>query len=276
MGKIHSDFLLWKPMNPYSETAKSLCVCVWDMSVSVRGDKNRFWKSPSNRHTRMSVIMDKMPEEFKDVCVPEFVEEVKPKRKLKMAKKVEPIVAPIVVAEPVVEVVAPIEAVNEVLDEVVDMEKEAKDAEDFIAECGGTIPMVKKYKEMLAIIEAKEGSVASSKGGRKAGTYEYIVGEGLGLPTGKYSATLIPYHKTDLTEVAGDYVWGLNVINKKRDVNVAYHFKILKRCKKGIYPVCVKDMKTGVCHKVGGGMIDVATADGVIKVYTMTAMSRLV
>jgi len=222
--------------------------------------------------------MDKMPEEFKDVCVPAFVEEVKVRKpiKLKKAKAVEPVVAPVVA--PVVVPVA--EEMNEIIDErivkalaeEVDMDKLANEAMEFIAECGGTIPMVKKYKEMLALLEAKEGSVASSKGGRKASTYEYVVGEGLGLPTGKYSATLIPYHKTDLTEVAGDFVWGLNVINKKRDVNVAYQFKILKRCKKGIYPVSVKDMKTGMCHKVGGGMIDIATPDGVMKVYTMTDM----
>lgn len=227
-----------------------------------------------------------MPEEFNDVCVPATVEPVVAKKPLKLAKKVKPVVKPI---EPVVveevkveEVVVDAEAGQTGSDippldenEMSNAEWEAREADAFIAECGGTIPMVKKYKEMLAIINAKDTSVSSSnKGGRKAGTYVYYVGKEMGIAEGKYSATLIPYHKTDLTEKVGEYVWGIKVIDKKREVNVSYLFKVLKYCKKNIYPVSVKDVKTGVCYKVSGGMIDVATTEGVIKVYTMTGMVK--
>ena len=240
----------------------------------MRDEKNWKEKSPP---CRLQEEMENMPEEFNDVCVPAKVEEVVVvKKPIKLAKKVKAVVKPVepvVVAEPVVE--------NGVVDEpppldmTDDTEALAKEAEEFIAQCGGTIPMVKKYKEMLEIINAKDVSVSSSKkGGRKAKEYTYEVDGFANIKNGMYSATLIPYHKTDLTKKVGPFVWGVKVIDKKRETVVSYEFKVLKYCKKDIYPVSVKDVKTGICYKVGGGMIDMATTDGVVKVYTMTDLVK--
>ena len=227
----------------------------------------------------MVIEMDEMPKEFNDVCAPPFVAPAPvEKKRIKLAKKVAPPVkevAPPVKEEPVEEVKEEAkeeEVVYGPVEPVVDINKVVKECDAYIAENGGLIAFVAKYKEMIG---TKEGSVVS-KASKDPKHYTFlndldsIIPYAGHCPGRQYDADCIPYDKDTIGKhEVGDIMFGIRVPNRKREWIIKYKFKVLKLNKAGCQPVAVKDCVSGAIHKVNGGKIEIMSESGSELIYVI-------
>lgn len=208
----------------------------------------------------MSKIEMSMPEEFKEVA--EVTEEVvapKPIKKAKLVLKKKELPK----EEPKKEVCSWCECEDaEHYDDCEIKEKlDLEEAERFVEDNFRTlVAFVKKYKEMINAPKtvAKAGKV-----------WAYRASEGAGLDTEKrYEATMIPEEKANLATSVGEFVWGVKIVNRKREDVLSYKFKVIEASKKNL-PLRVRDEATNIVHKVNGGKIEIPTTDGITLIYTV-------
>ena len=141
-----------------------------------------------------------------------------------------------------------------------------------------SVPLKKliEYQKLAKRVEELEAELATLKATKPRGVdaskeYVYTAKGYTGLDiTKKYTGGLVPYIKAK-TGVAstGTTVYGVRVVNKKRETVISYKYEVVKFDKGGINPHQVKDSRTGCIHKVNGGKIEIATQDGIELVYVM-------